>query len=534
MKLKGPGNRIYNILFHLHTVSGIILSVVLFVIFLAGAFTLFKNEFYLWENADARHRTIPETDPREILEKVNAWVEDFDLNDDTFISFPTDQTPLILVYGHRKPPGSEAEVHFTGKMNPVTLELSEQGTTAIGETLFRLHFLDQIPYVGRLLAGFVSVFFVFSLITGVVIHWKNLFTKFWSFSLKGVRKQIWTNAHTVFGILGLPFQLMYAVTGAFYILLALVLMPAVMVMFDGVPEKAYALAFPAYGITYDEKAADHQSMLEKLPELHRQALDEYGEKYQIIGIHTHHLLKEDAVVNYRFVSRNPAVFASHGYIGYRLADGTQLYSSMPEIDKKFTHKIIEAVMHLHFGTFGGVWLKILYFILSLFTCFMLISGVLLWKEARNNRQYTLEQKWFHHRVTLVFLAVCLSLFPAIAALFAAERLVEPGEGHVSTVNMIFFGSWAVLTLAGICLKEEAKITRLYVGVLAFLSLAVPVVNGLKTSDWFWQTPITQVWVTDVCWLAVGLLSTGVVFYDRFPGRIEQKRTSVAADRVEQI
>lgn len=533
MKLKGPGNRTFNILFHLHTVCGIILSAVLFVIFLAGAFTLFKNEFYLWENADLRQRSIPEVDPREILERVNALVEDFDLNDDTFISFPTEQTPLIKVYGHRKPPRSEEEVHYTGKMNPVTLELSEQGTTAIGETLYRLHFLDQIPYAGRLLAGFVSVFFVFSLITGVVIHWKNLFTKFWSFSLKGIRKQIWTNAHTVFGILGLPFQLMYAVTGAFYLLLALVLMPVVMVLFDGVPEKVYALAFPAYGVHYDEEAADC-SMLGKLPELHRQVLDEYGNKYEIIGIQTHHLLKEDGVVNYRFVSRSPAVFASHGYISFRLLDGTRLYSSMPEVDKKFTHKIIEAVMHLHFGTFGGVWLKILYFILSLFTCFMLISGVLLWKEARNNRQYTFEQKRFHHRVTIVCLAVCLSLFPAIAVLFAAERLVGTGEGHVSTVNTIFFGSWAILTLVGIWLNEEAKLTYFNAGALALLSLAVPVVNGLTTSDWFWQTRVTQVWVTDVCWLAAGLLSAGVVFYGRFPGRTKQKRTIVAADEAEQV
>lgn len=531
MKLKGPGNRTYNILFHLHTVSGISLSAVLYVIFLAGAFTLFKNEFYLWENADARHKTLPESDPRKILEKVNASVEHFDLNDDTFISFPSAKTPLILVYGHRKPPGSAAEVHYSGKMNPVTLALSEQGETAIGETLYRLHFLDQIPYAGRFLAGFVSVFFVFSLVTGVLIHWKNLFTKFWSFSLKGVRKQIWTNAHTVFGILGLPFQLMYAVTGAFYLLLALVLMPAVMVLFDGVPEKVYALAFPAYGVPYQEEAAE-RNMLGKLPLLHRKVLEEYGEKYEIIGIQTHHLLKEDAVVNYRVVSRNPAVFSSHGYIGYRLTDGARIYSSLPEVDKKFKHKIVEAVMHLHFGTFGGVWLKMAYFILSLLTCFMLISGVLLWREARNNRQYTFEQKRFHHRVTIVCLAVCLSLFPAIAVLFAAERLVGTGEGHVSTVNTIFFGSWAILTLVGLCLNKEAKLARFYTGALACISLTVPVVNGLTTSDWFWQTPVTQVWLTDVCWLAAGLLSAGIVLHGHFTGRDQPEGAFVATDEPE--
>tara|TARA_B110001450_G_scaffold119057_1_gene112260 strand:- start:2527 stop:2784 length:258 start_codon:yes stop_codon:yes gene_type:complete len=42
--------RIYNIFFNLHTVSGIIISVALYVIFIAGAFSLLKEEIYDWEN----------------------------------------------------------------------------------------------------------------------------------------------------------------------------------------------------------------------------------------------------------------------------------------------------------------------------------------------------------------------------------------------------------------------------------------------------------------------------------------------------
>ncbi|MBN4724627.1 PepSY domain-containing protein, partial [Escherichia coli] len=92
--------------------------------------------------------------------------------------------------------------------------------------LYRLHFFDQIPfYIGRYIAGFVALFFLFAVIAGVLIHWRNIVSKFYGFSLKGSLKQIWTSSHTVFGLLGLPFQLMYAVTGAYYMLSILILAP---------------------------------------------------------------------------------------------------------------------------------------------------------------------------------------------------------------------------------------------------------------------------------------------------------------------
>ena len=48
-------NRNYNIYFHTHTVSGIVISVVLFVIFFAGSFAFFRDEIINWE----RNESVP-------------------------------------------------------------------------------------------------------------------------------------------------------------------------------------------------------------------------------------------------------------------------------------------------------------------------------------------------------------------------------------------------------------------------------------------------------------------------------------------
>ena len=46
-------NRNYNIYFHTHTVSGIVISVVLFVIFFAGSFSFFRDEIINWERSES-------------------------------------------------------------------------------------------------------------------------------------------------------------------------------------------------------------------------------------------------------------------------------------------------------------------------------------------------------------------------------------------------------------------------------------------------------------------------------------------------
>src|SRR4051812_46533435 len=100
MKLKGLSARLYNITFHTHTVSGIVISFALYVIFFAGAFTLFKDEFYQWENPAARHSLAKAVDYDEILRKLKKLNPSFDLSEDITIRTETAEKPLVHVYGH--------------------------------------------------------------------------------------------------------------------------------------------------------------------------------------------------------------------------------------------------------------------------------------------------------------------------------------------------------------------------------------------------------------------------------------------------
>jgi uncharacterized iron-regulated membrane protein len=536
MKLKGPGNRAYNIFFHTHTVSGIVISVALYIIFFAGAFTLFKSEFYTWENPLFRkHISADEIRTSEVFKALYKEKPTLDINEDIYITLPSEHSPLVNIYGHLTPGKDGKEIHFTTKMHPETYAIHEAGSSTIGETLYRLHFLDQIPYLGRWLAGFVALFFVFATITGLLIHWKNMLPKFWSFSFRGAWKQIWTNSHTVFGLLGLPYQLMYAITGAFYLLLLLVLLPAVMVFYKGNPEKVYAMAYPNMAVTYDKnaKTADNFG---KVEEIYKKVEQDFNGKFEIISVNTRNIMKEDGAINFRLRSLDKKTFASYGYLGYRLKNGSEVYSSLPGVNKTYTHSVVEAIGHLHFATFGGILVKTLYFLMALFTCFVIVSGILIWKEARKNKNYTDQQKRFHHRVTVVFLAICFGLFPATAILFHAELWIKGGEQHKLWVDTTFFLSWLLLTIAGIVRYDEKKLTRFYLFAGGVFSVTVPLTNGLTTGDWLWKSLSSgQNYIagTDLFWLITGitcLLLTRVIAPTKRPGQQLQKTEEVILNK----
>ena len=508
MKLKGLSSRLYNITFHTHTVSGIVISFALYVIFFAGAFTLFKDEFYQWENPAARQSRAKAVDYDEILGKLKKLNPSFDLSEDITIRTETVEKPLVHVYGHLITPKGKPERHYYTTYYPQTGTFSQEEKTTVGETLYRLHFFDQIPVVGRYLSGFVALFFAFAVVTGLMIHWQNIFTKFNGFSLKGSLKNIWTSSHTVFGLLGLPFQLMYAITGAYYMLSFLVLLPVVVVFFGGNQQKALQVILPDRVLTTSENAPLTTKNL-KITNLLDHLRDQHKD-LELNYLQIKHYDRQDGMLSAAL--EKSKTFAGSGSIVFTLRDGSILSDNLPG-KKGYAQSVLPGIARLHFATFGGLTLKIVYFFLTFVTCFVIISGVLLWKEARNKKSYTDQQKRFHYKVTMSYLAISFSLFPAVAILFIAELLVPGIEKHVFWVRTIFFLSWLVLAIAGLFAKTEAGSTRLYLLLGGLCSVIVPIINGIVTNDWFWiswSRGNYYVAGTDLFWLASGILSLSII------------------------
>jgi len=95
MRLKALKPRLYNVIFHTHTVSGIVISFVLFIIFYAGAFSLFRHELYKWENPLARFEKQEHVDYDKTLKLIENYTNEKDAFSRILLRPSTDENPFI-------------------------------------------------------------------------------------------------------------------------------------------------------------------------------------------------------------------------------------------------------------------------------------------------------------------------------------------------------------------------------------------------------------------------------------------------------
>ena len=200
-------NRVYNILFHTHTISGIIISVVLYVIFFAGSFSFFRDDIVNWE----RNESLAITDDMELDFNKVLDTLDFEYNlygrDIEFRKYYGEPRVAVSISESKddslSPKMSKASQFFYLHTKDHSRKAYLESYT-LGEFLYRLHFLAQIPYpFGYYLSGFVALFFLFAIITGVLVHWKKIVSNFFMFRPFGKLKTLWTDAHTALGMIGL-------------------------------------------------------------------------------------------------------------------------------------------------------------------------------------------------------------------------------------------------------------------------------------------------------------------------------------------
>ncbi|WP_192954699.1 PepSY-associated TM helix domain-containing protein [Gallaecimonas mangrovi] len=86
-------------------------------------------------------------------------------------------------------------------------------------TLLNIHYSLSLP-LGIYIAGFISILMLVLLINGMVVHWPNLKRQFQQFRGDSVKDK-WLDLHKLVGLATLPYLLMYALTGAVFCLISI-------------------------------------------------------------------------------------------------------------------------------------------------------------------------------------------------------------------------------------------------------------------------------------------------------------------------
>ncbi len=519
--------RNYNVFFNMHTVSGIVISVALYVIFFAGAFALFKEQISIWEEGNfVSHTKNQNINFDTILNNLDETYELTGRDIRFLFQDKTDDLGILLssskdTLASKK--AKESSFFYVDILSGVTKTYSEK--YSLGEFLYRLHFFAQIPTFGAYLAGFVALFFLFAIVTGVIVHWKKIISNFYTFNPRIALKRVWTDAHTVLGVIGLPFQFIFAVTGAYLALTILVLIPAntlynnnqAKLMEDLSPDRknyewisSAQEGFPSFNAFAKKTATRWKNF-----HLTRGYIKNYG------GIHMKYILVGTLSDQERFVSTGRVVLDA--YTG-----------NIDTIKTPYTGDYIQDVQNvvrrLHFADFGGIPLKIVYFILALATCFVIITGVLIWIEARSKKNRPLKQRLYTAKIGHIYLAISLSMLPVTALAFLFAKLSQGYfEDKQTTFYWFYFVTW-LIAIVFFRFKRDNYFTNKYCLLSgAILGFLIPIVNGMVSGNWIWYTYSQHqfdILLIDVLWLVIATCS--FLFYLKLAPKDHMKSTFVTS------
>ncbi|MBZ4042762.1 PepSY-associated TM helix domain-containing protein [Flavobacterium hibisci] len=505
-------NRNYNIYFHTHTVSGIVISVVLFVIFFAGSFSFFRDEIINWEKNESApisremdlnyDAALKKLDKEYILHGRNITISKH--SKERRVNIYAEGTKDTLAPAKQK----EASFFYLDTENYQTSTYEE--SYSLGEFLYRLHFLAQIPYpLGYYLSGFIALFFLFAIVTGVLLHWKKIVSNFYVFRPKEKLKTLWTDAHTALGMIGLPFQFVYAVTGAFFMIKLLIVAPAVMALYKGDQDKLYKeLEYKDPEFKFDNKKLVAPFSINKLVSKAKSNWKDFEITHVMIqnyGDTNMHLLVEGHLLSTK-------KFTGIGKIIYRIADGKEVARKNPETENYYLDIVKNVLYRIHFGDYGGYALKIVSFILGIITCFVIISGVMIWLIARDKKNMPEKKRRFNETVVRIYLAICLSMYPITALAFIASKLFYPlTQSHLYS---IYFIGWLLLAIFFIIKKNDAFTNKLCLISGSILGFLIPLTNGIITGNWFWSSFLQnkiQIFFIDVFWIILASITLYVAF-----------------------
>ncbi|GEL10677.1 Uncharacterized iron-regulated membrane protein [Flavobacterium glycines] len=500
-------NRNYNIFFHTHTISGIVISVVLYVIFFAGSFSFFRDDIANWERGESASLSkgiqINYNQALKTLDSIHDLqgrkISIYQPHNEKKVAFSLEATKDSLASK------KACEAQFLYLDNSTYKASTYAESYNLGEFIYRLHFLAQIPYpVGYYLAGFTALFFLFAIVTGVLLHWKKIVSNFYVFRPKEKLKTWWTDAHTSLGILGLPFQFVYAVTGTFFMIKLLIVAPAVQFLYQGDQDKLYKeLEYTTNEYQFENKALkivfDINQMVADTKKQWKD-FDITHVEIQNYGDTNMHLLVEGEVTYDK-------KFTAIGKIVYKVASGEIVVKKDPYEPSSYLDIVKNVLYRIHFGDYGGYALKIISFILGILTCFVIISGVMIWLVARDKKNVPEKKRRFNEGVVRIYLAICLSMFPVTAMSFIAAKVFYPlGQNNLYSV---YFISWLLLSIFFILKKNNNFTNRFCLFSGSILGFMIPIANGIKTGDWFWISFTNhqfQLFFVDVFWIFLSTIT----------------------------
>lgn len=471
--------------YDLHSWIGITLGLVVYVVAFTGCFALFGDEIHVWEDPAARLE-LPD-DPVTITPTFEAWMhEEADGRDIEFASFtyPAHEAPYYGAYLLFK--GDEGFEDREVKWNSATGQRLPERGDGLSTWLLDIHRDFMWPdfvggrTIGRSLVGVAGIVLLLAIVTGVVAHTK-IREEAYSWRLKRSTRLKWQDTHKIVGLWGLPFFLMIAFTGAVLGIVSLLAPIVAAIAFRGDVE---ALEHAIFG-DHAEPAGIEAPML-SLEELQAFVDPDTGRPPQYVTFENYG--DRNAVFNLIYKADTELLLVESVAVSGVTGEPVETLQSGP---MKPGTRATGAIAPLHYATYGGLWLKFLYFVLGLALAIITALGSMMWIERRKHGNEGSKSAQFYDRLSHLNTGVVMGLPVATVSLFYFDRLYSGAEtARLAAIGWTYFAVWAAALLFAFVRRNDYQTTRGLLVLAGLMAMGVPVLDGVTTEEWFVQASVS--------------------------------------------
>lgn len=432
-----------------HTWTGIVSGMALFIAFYAGALTVFKEPLERWASPPQQQAALPLEQAQALIVRT-LQAEPAAARDFTLHLHDAENLPGRLSWQVRTPGADDHDArhvrHFVATLDAEgRAQVQPAAPTQLGDFIDVLHRVVGLPVdndPNRWLMGVVSALYALALVSGVVVLLPSLVKDFFALRVGRNLKRLWLDAHNVVGIVSLPFHLVMALTAV------------VFAFHDGIyalqdrllHEGRLAGAFQRPAASAGAAPRDPATM--RAPSELLAAVRAVAPGFEPTAMQYVQATGPRAAV--RVWGQDESAVAPRARGGFVVVDPYSARivnrDSLPG-QQSAANTVISSFFALHMASFAGDPVKWLYFVLGLAGAWLFYSGNLLWIESRRKRgaEPPRRTRW----MAAATIGVCLGSVCGISATIAAAKwlpglVADVAAGHRALYYAVFFTAigWA--------------------------------------------------------------------------------------------
>lgn len=361
-----------------HSWTGIVAGLFLFVAFYAGAITVFAEPLARWASPPAKVAA-SSLDRADELIRLTLHARPLARNEFTLHLGETAAIPARLTWQKSREDTEPMAASLAPDGGIVVERLQPTGLARFIDELHRGGGLPLDGEDGATVMGVVSALYFLALVSGIVIVLPTFIRDLLALRVGPNLKRMWMDAHNLLGVVSLPFHVVMALTAVVFGLHDHLYDAMDRFVYEGRLSQVMRDNSPYAAIPKDRTRAVMLPPAELLDRV--RALEP---AFQPVTMQYRNANTRGAVVVV-WGTDDRHMVRKKGFVVMSPITG-EVYSA----DNLPGHRgnyaaVLSVLFALHFATFGGLTVKWAYVVMGLAGAFLFYSGNLLWLESRRRR-----------------------------------------------------------------------------------------------------------------------------------------------------